>query len=274
MASGFCMASIGSGGAGYYLREGECIDFKHSNQMLGSRDLIMKDWDRIARDEINGNKELGIRGRHDAQVRKTYMFTVPNELTPKESIERIDNLIQKTPIKDCTYTICFHRGERDGIDNKHIHVMVNERNLKTMKKDRTMVKPEFLAKEIKPLYQEAFAKEFMLAPQIKGQRERIHMALYKSDESYARQEINAQKEIVPSVSASLSDAQLNAWYKDFLQDDYPALVREEERKAKEVERLAAEKLERELEQKNELAKQQKLQEKDLAEKNKSKGITR
>lgn len=272
MASGFCMASVGSGGAGYYLREGECIDFKHSNQLLDSKDLIMKDWERIARDEINGNKELGIRGRHDAQVRKTYLFTVPNELSPKESIDRIDSMIQKTPIKDCTYTICFHRGEREGVENKHIHVMVNERNLRTTKKDRIMVKPEFLAKQIKPLYQEAFAQEFKLAPQIKGQRERIHMALYKSDERYARQEINAQKEIVSPVSPSLSDANLTAWYQDFLKDDYPALLREEERKAKELERLAAERLERELKQKNELAESQKLQLKDLAEQKKTKGF--
>ena len=128
MAKGNIQASRSHGGnVGYYLREDECEAYLHSVHPLMAKEDVLRSWKRIEHDEIKGNKALGIRGRHDAQVRTNYMMTMPNDLSALHIIERVREIIEKTPIKDCTYTICVHDGRHGEVaENKHVHLLVNE----------------------------------------------------------------------------------------------------------------------------------------------------
>ena len=97
---------------------------------------------------MSGNRSSGKRRwavkSYDAQVRKNYSLSLPNELSATEEATRIEAMLKETPIKDCSYSICIHRGEKDGVRN--LHVLVNERNLITRKKDRQMIKRRFWSK--------------------------------------------------------------------------------------------------------------------------------
>lgn len=207
MAIGFMNATTsGNGDVGYYLREKECTRFVHSSGDL-SRSEVLKSWRTIEENEKLGNKELGIRGRHDAQVRKNYVLTMPNVLNDKECTDRVKRIIEKTPIKNCTWTICVHKGEKDGITNKHVHLLVNERNLQSMKKDREMIKKAFLVKELRPTYEQEFKHEFGQSKNL-NRRERIKVPLYEADRKIARDTVKefekvAHKEVENQQSVFL-----------------------------------------------------------------------
>ena len=188
MASGF--VSVGHAGGGnidYYLRENECVAFKHSINGFGLNE-IKADWKQIEYNERLGNRDLGIRGRHDARVRTTYILSMPNELSPAECINRTVNIIDKTAIKDCTWTIAVHKGEADGITNQHVHLLVNERLKSTMKKDRSMQRKEWLAETFRPLFAKEFAKERVKGLTY-GWRNRLTVDCYTADKQRARKAI-------------------------------------------------------------------------------------
>ncbi len=186
MAKGFINVSTsGSGDVSYYARPEECLHIQSSRYLSRDVPQLLAEWKQLERQEKMGNKELGIRGRHDAQVRKNYTLSLPNELSPLEAARRIEAMIQDTPIKDCSYSIFIHRGEKDGVQNLHAHLLVNERNLKTMKKDRQMIKKEFLEKEFRPRFEKAFAAERAQGKDLVS-RERIATALFQSSPRQAR----------------------------------------------------------------------------------------
>jgi MobA/MobL family len=188
MSKGFINISTSkSGDISYYLHDGECIDFYHKDAAFTKAEIVSA-WKTIGNNEIIGNKTLGIRGRHDAQVRKNYTLTMPNSLSSGECIERVKHLIEQTPIKDCTYTIAVHKGEKDGIVNRHVHLLVNERNVHTMKKDREMINKFFLEKSFRPLYEKTFEEEFSKGRAVE-KRERIQVGLYSADPAKARRGI-------------------------------------------------------------------------------------
>lgn len=188
MSTGFInITTSGSGDVSYYLRENECIGHYHSGGELLKKDILLS-WERLEEQEKFGDKTLGIRGRHDAQVRKNYTLSMPNELSPLECIERVRGIVEQTPINDCTYTIAVHRGLKEDVHNQHVHLLVNERNLVTQKKDRTMIKKSFLEQTFRPLYQAAFASEFSKGKTYEW-RERIEVGLYESDRAYSREAI-------------------------------------------------------------------------------------
>lgn len=249
MATGFMNATTsGSGDVGYYLRENECTRFVHSSGDM-SRTEVLRSWKTIEENEKLGNKELGIRGRHDAQVRKNYVFTMPNSLSDKECTDRIKKVIDETPIKDCTYTICVHKGEKDGITNKHIHLLVNERNLQTMKKDREMIKKAFLVKELRPTYEREFKPEFEQGKELM-RRERIHAALYNADKGIARETVKEYEQ----VAHKEQEVQKSGFLKTFM--DLGEAMKEREEKKQQEQR---QKEQREQQQKEEQERQKKEQ---------------
>lgn len=188
MSKGFINVSTShTGDISYYLREGECIGYYHKDSVI-SKEEILSAWKTIGKNEIEGNKSLGIRGRHDAQVRKNYTLSMPNSLSAKDCIEKVKSLVIQTPIKDCTYTIAVHKGEKDGIENRHVHLLVNERNVHTMKKDREMINKVFLEKSFRPLYEKTFESEFSKGRAVE-KRERIEVGLYSADRAKARRGI-------------------------------------------------------------------------------------
>jgi hypothetical protein len=188
MSKGFTKVShSGNGNLAYYLREGECIAFKHPQGY--SKEAILQHWQDIEKNEKLGNKDLGIRGRHDARVRTNYILSMPNSLSPNECINRVQSIIDKTPIKDCVYTTVVHKGEKDGITNQHVHLLVNERILSTQKKDREMQRKEWLDKSFKSLYEKEFKVEFSEGQTV-APRERINQGLFEADRKASRQGIS------------------------------------------------------------------------------------
>ncbi|MDR6197091.1 MobA/MobL family protein, partial [Siphonobacter sp. SORGH_AS_0500] len=186
MAKGFINVSTsGNGDVSYYSRSQECLYVQSSKNLSKEVPQLLADWKQLEWQEKMGNKELGIRGRHDAQVRKNYTLSLPNELSPQEAARRIEAMIQQTPIKDCSYSIFIHRGQKDGVTNLHAHLLVNERNLTTRKKDRQMIKKEFLEKEFRPRFEKAFASERALGKDLVS-RERISTVLFQSSPQAAR----------------------------------------------------------------------------------------
>lgn len=174
------------GGVGYYLREGECEAYLHSVSSLATKKEVLAHWKGIEHDEVFGNKALGIRGRHDAQVRTNYMMTIPNDLSPLQVVERVRAIIDKTPIRDCVYTICVHGGRHGEVErNQHVHLLVNERSLVTGKKLRELSQKPFLEK-LKAIYRQEFAPELAQGKQV-ASRERVATSLWKASPSLARE---------------------------------------------------------------------------------------
>lgn len=239
MSNGFInITTSGSGDVSYYLREKECTGYYHSGGELLKKD-ILEAWERMEEQEKMGNKALGIRGRHDAQVRKNYTLSMPNELSPLACIERVREIVEQTPIKDCTYTIAVHRGLKEDVHNQHVHLLVNERNLATQKKDREMIKKSFLEQTFRPLYHSAFELEFSKGNTYEW-RERIEVGLYESDRAYSRGVIEEANGIGLSVRAEQEESQSKEAAKEaktlsFLQDLAAAMksekLAEQERQA-------------------------------------------
>lgn len=191
MAKGFVGVShAGNGSVDYYGRDKECLGWRHYDRDVNTFDDVKESWRQIEQNEKLGNKDLGIRGRHDARVRTNYILSLPNNLNPRECADRVEKVIQQTGIKNCAYTMFLHRGEKDGIKNLHMHLIVNERDLTTGKKDREQNKKTFIQDVLKPLYQKEFSLEFEQAPN-KARRERIPMELYQSDVQGAKNIIQA-----------------------------------------------------------------------------------
>lgn len=175
-----------SGQVRYYLRQGECTGWYHSPDGSADRKTVLAHWKTIERNELHGNKALGIRGRHDAQVRTNYMMTMPNELSSEEVIARVRSIIDQTPIRDCVYTICVHSGRQGEVaHNSHVHLLVNERSLVTGKKVRSLSQKAFL-EQLKGIYRQAFAVEFARGREV-ASRERIASSLWKASPSVARE---------------------------------------------------------------------------------------
>lgn len=180
----------------YYLRNEECIERFHSSGNKSDRE-IKAEWKQIVNNEKYGNKELGIRGRHDARVSTNYTLTLPNSLSGKEGIDRVQQLIKNTPIEKCTYTIAIHKGEKDGVKNLHAHLIVNERHTDTQKKDREMQREEWLKKEFRPKYEKVFEKEFAIGKDA-VKRERIDTFAFQADPSLAKAAIK-ENQFIKSV---------------------------------------------------------------------------
>jgi hypothetical protein len=216
MSKGFINVSVRqNGNIGYYLREKECSYFLSSKNLSNEKEELKNQWLEIENLEKLGNKDLGIRGRHDARVCKSYILSMPNELTPEECATRVKNIIDKTPIKDCSYTICVHQGEKEGITNQHVHLLVNERNLETLKKDREMIKKSFLG-DFKEIYQNEFEKEFNQGKETVA-RGRVETGLFWANQSLAREMIaEQQKSLVIENNAQILELQ-RVWYMEQVQ---------------------------------------------------------
>jgi hypothetical protein len=237
MSKGFAKVShSGNGNVAYYLREGECMAFKHPQGY--SKEAILQHWEAIEKNEKLGNKDLGIRGRHDARVRTNYILSMPNSLSPNECINRVQSIIDKTPIKDCVYTTVVHKGEKDGITNQHVHLLVNERLLSTQKKDREMQRKEWLDKSFKSLYEKEFKVEFSEGQTV-APRERINQGLFEADRKASRQGIvNHQKQSETPGELKPKNAIGNALLLQSLQSFEKSFVADQEKSRQAVERRA------------------------------------
>lgn len=187
------MSRSRTGEVRYYLRENECIDFYNSNELQDKKSII-SEWKNIEQNEKFGNKELGIRGRHDASVRTNITIPMPNHYTAEMCIEKTKEIIAKTPIKNCHYTIAVHRGEAGEVaKNLHVHLIVNERNKITRKKDRELNHrdfPEQLREQVRKTINHDFKNQIKTVSQLKAEKtERIPMMLWKASPGQVRQSL-------------------------------------------------------------------------------------
>ncbi len=237
MSKGFAKVShSGNGNVAYYLREGECMAFKHPQGY--NKESILQHWEEIEKHEKLGNKDLGIRGRHDARVRTNYILSMPNSLSPNECIDRVQSIIDKTPIKDCVYTTVVHKGEKDGVTNQHVHLLVNERILFTQKKDREMQRKEWLDKSFKSLYEKEFKVEFSEGQTV-APRERINQGLFEADRKMSRQGIlNHQKQSETPGELKPKNSMSNALLLQSLKSFEKAYVAHQEQSRQDAERRA------------------------------------
>lgn len=226
MAKGFINITVsGNGDVSYYGREKECLHILSSSKLSRDKTQLVKDWKQIEQVEKSGDKTLGIRGRHDAQVRKNYTLSLPNELSAEVAAQRIQKIVEQTPIKDCTYSIFIHRGAKNGIVNLHAHLIVNERNLDTQKKDRSMIKQAFLEKSFRPLFSAEFLKERQEGKEYES-RDRIAETFFHADLGYSQQSIQSLNETKEKeLTVGLSSSETDGWNKLFL--DYAVLAEQE-----------------------------------------------
>jgi hypothetical protein len=237
MAKGFTnVTHSGNGGVAYYLREGECLAYRHSKGY--NKEEILQHWHDIEKNEKLGNKDLGIQGRHDARVRTNYILSMPNSLSPNECIDRVQSIIDKTPIKNCIYTTVVHKGEKDGITNQHVHLLVNERIIETQKKDRQMIRKEWLEKSFKPTYENEFKKEFEVGKTV-APRERINQGLFEADRKASRQGIlNHQKQHETPGDLTSKNSLRDALLLESLKSFERSYVADQERSRQDAERRA------------------------------------
>lgn len=124
---------------------------------IGGIEPILKQVERFSGYEKVGNRELGIRGRHDAQIMKKLIMSLPNDMDLKDVKAKLEAFLEKSGIGKFPYLACVHRGEKDGIVNRHVHINFFQRRFEAgnSNKERLFVKKTF-AEEIRGIYQEVF----------------------------------------------------------------------------------------------------------------------
>lgn len=192
MAEGFGRVSHGSVNAQYYGRDQECLlalDSKGISDTLA----ISEKWKNITSDEILGNREKGIRGRHDARVGTNMILSMPNGYSPAECLKTVEKIISQTPAKDCYWSAWVHKGKKNGIENQHVHLSINERIISTGKKDRIMQRKGWFQEVFMKLYREKLQETLKQAPK-RAVRERASMELVQSDPFFFQSQIRALNE--------------------------------------------------------------------------------
>lgn len=192
MAEGFGRVSHGDVNGEYYGRDKECLQALDSEGIAETLTITTK-WQAISSDEKLGNREKGIRGRHDARVGTNMILSMPNEYTPAQCLEAVKKIIDQTPAKDCYWSAWVHKGVKNGITNQHIHLSINERIISTGKKDRVMQKKGWFHEVFMKLYQKELEKPLKIAPK-RAVRDRIPMGLVQSDPIFFQNAIKALNE--------------------------------------------------------------------------------
>lgn len=153
---------------------------KSVKQSLSSTEYIMRDtesllvWSNISSDkeeilnkvneysqiEKNGNKELGIRGRYDAQCMSKLIISLPNTNSVDKNKEKIDEFLRSSGIEKYPFVVSIHKGENGdrGIKNSHAHINFFQRTYspgKNNNKNREFSKKDFIEKATLQ-YQKAF----------------------------------------------------------------------------------------------------------------------
>lgn len=193
MVEGFLnITNSKNGNVSYYVRDGE-TEMLYSN-ISNITEEVIQEFRNIEYLDTKGNKELGIRAIKNANVRTNIMLTLPNDMDNEKCMQHLKNIINKTPIKDCSFLISIHKGEGGEVEkNKHVHIVYNERNLSTMKKDRRFKEPDYLQK-----FLVNYKTEFGFGlKENEFKRQRIETDLWKSDPDMARkivQDFKTQQE--------------------------------------------------------------------------------
>lgn len=176
MAAGLVQMSHGGGlaSASYIMREKECEDIftNMGNSVLAVKEKV-KAYCAI---EKYGSKELGIRAccgepRHMTKL----IVSLPNENSIEKNWYNLNRALEQTGIDQYPHIVAFHKGEKDGIINKHAHISFFERKFEpgNSKKDRYFNGKDFLDD-----FKRAYMREFGFSYN-REQRDRIPPKEYR-----------------------------------------------------------------------------------------------
>lgn len=195
MAAGMVNISNGGGTSSceYIMRDGEC-EIYFSN-IAETKAEILKQVSAWVKMEKRGNKELGIRGRHDARALKKLIITLPNKNTTAENKELLSLLLSKTEISDYPYMAAIHKGLKDGIENKHAHVNFFERKFE---KGNSNKNRKFNLRTFANDFRADYQKIFKLEPGEKT-RERLGRIQFVK----RRQDENSLAEVEKEISETI-----------------------------------------------------------------------
>src|ERR1035437_6701715 len=145
-----------------------------------------------------GNRELGIRGRHDAQIMKKLIMSLPNEMELSEVEKGMRLFLDKTKIGSFPYLLCVHRGEKDGIINRHVHINVFQRNFEkgNSNKERSFVQKQFV-ETIRGIYQGVFG--FSKNAEARVRIPRKDFERYRETVTALKQSRIQEKELVSAI---------------------------------------------------------------------------
>lgn len=176
MAAGTCIISNGGGVSSceYILREKEALLYS-SNLGNDKKSILntVKKYDSI---EKLGDKDLGIRGRHDARSMKKIILALPNKNTPEENMVLVQKLLSQTGITDYPHLVVLHRGEKDGIINRHAHINFFERKFE---KGNSNKNREFNKRGFVHSFRNTYQNIFELTPNSEI-RDRVDRIKYQS----------------------------------------------------------------------------------------------
>lgn len=153
------MINISVGGnsrtAEYILRNGETVE-SWSNIATEKKEIVSRITDFL-KIETTGSKELGINANPRARGMTKLIVSLPNENTNEENKELLKEVLKKSSISDYPHVVSIHNGEKDGIENRHAHIMYFERNFTAgnSKKNRVF-NGKFFFQNLKTEYQKTF----------------------------------------------------------------------------------------------------------------------
>lgn len=157
MAAGMINISVGGNSrtAEYILRNGETVE-SWSNIATEKKEIVSRITDFL-KIETTGSKELGINANPRARGMTKLIVSLPNENTNEENKELLKKVLGKSSISDYPHVVSIHNGEKDGIENRHAHIMYFERNFTAgnSKKNRVF-NGKFFFQNLKTEYQKTF----------------------------------------------------------------------------------------------------------------------
>ena len=216
------MVNISHGGnaksASYIMRESECEEIS-TNLGIDKEDVI-KNVKAYCDIEQNGSKELGIRAaRFEARNMTKLIISLPNKNSVEENTKKLNRVLERTGVKEYQHITAIHRGEKDGIQNKHAHVHFFERKFEqgNSKKNR-----EFVSKNFLDDFRREYQREFGLEVN-QEQRQRLTPKEYKDV-----QELNRKNKLLITEVKNLQNEREREPKQEFeLTDDFFSKLNEE-----------------------------------------------
>ena len=188
MAKGFISIHTSkSGRTEYYTRKEECdnvliYNYDKAKEFYKFEDRQGSKTNQLFKHIEKYEKKI----RVDARVKTTLIVSLPNDVK-MDNYKEWTKQIQKEFFEFVPVSFCLHKGENGEVkQNKHCHIIFSERDLNTGKKDRKYNNKNFV-QNVSKSYKKHFGLE--VEENQENKRERIDTYLWKSDSTFARQQI-------------------------------------------------------------------------------------
>lgn len=129
----------------YVMRDKECVAiYKEDGRTLTDRQEIDRERQE---NKAKWERSLALEKRSNSRLQSRDILPIPNDMTQQQKNELAQNLrnyITDNGKRDINLDIVEHRGEKNGVENRHFHVNWNDRDLTTGKKIREFQDKKFL----------------------------------------------------------------------------------------------------------------------------------